>query len=262
MIVDPFNGADTFSSMWFTASAGSRSVRATLDRRRGPRYASRVFVNGGTTARVDGSARRFSTGLPFLDRRIGGGLTAGCLLALTAPPQSQSELLLRQLVRTRRTLYVSLTRPAPEVERWATMEGRSGPDRTVLEATPQELLDGSVPLEERLVPECFVIIDRANGLENAERGPYLAFLDRLKTLLHETDSVGVLHCSHRTPSPSRRGLTLDRVDQVWQLELLRLSREIKTRLLVTKSRNGRALREPIDILLTDRVQVDTSRRIS
>lgn len=142
------------------------------------------------------------------------------------------------------------------------MGSRSRPDRTVIEATPQKLLGESVPLEERLVPECFVIVDRANGLENADREPYLAFLDRLKTLLHETDSVGVLHCTHRTPSPPRRGLTLDRVDQVWQLELLPLSREIKNRLLVTKSRNGRALREPIDILLTGRVQVDTSRRIS
>jgi hypothetical protein len=133
--------------------------------------------------------------LPFLDRRIGGGLIAGCLLALTAPPPSQSELLLRRLVRTRGTLYVSLTRPAPDVERWATMENRSGPDRTVLEATPPGLARRESPLEESLGPECFVIIDRANGLDNAERAPYLAFLDRLETLLHETDSVGVLHCS-------------------------------------------------------------------
>lgn len=225
------------------------------------RDTSGIFMLGGSRFHVDRSNRRFSTGLPFLDRRIDGGLAAGCLLALTAPPQSQSELLLRQLIQTRRTVYVSLIRPATEVEMWASTGGKTAPDLTVIDATPQSVLDESDPLEELLVPECFVVIDRANGLEQVERAEYLAFLDRLKATLTDTDSVGVLHCTHRDPTPPRRGLTLDRADQVWQLELLPLSREIKNRLLVTKARYGRALREPIDILLTDRVQVDTSRRI-
>lgn len=205
--------------------------------------------------------RRYSTGLPFLDRRIDGGLTVGSLLALTAPPHSQSELLLRQFLLERRTLYISLTRPAPEVEAWATTESILAPELTVIAPKPQALLESLAPIEEELIPECFVIIDRVNELEMADRDGYLSFLDQLKAALHEAESVGVLHCSQRAPGPPRRGLTLDRVDQVWQLELLSLSREIKNRLLVTKSRTGRALQEPIDILLTDRVQVDTSRRI-
>lgn len=211
---------------------------------------------------MDWSDRRFSTGLPFLDRRIDGGLTIGSLLALTAPPHSQSELLLRQLVFTRPTLYVSLTRPAPEVELWASRGASSVSDLTVITPDPQTLLDDVSLLENHFISECFVIIDRVNRLEAADREEYLPFLNQFKMLLNETDSVGVVHCSQRTPPPPRRGLTLDRVDQVWQLELLPLSREIKNRLLVTKSRTGRALQEPIDILLTDRVQVDTSRRIS
>lgn len=210
---------------------------------------------------MDWNVRRFSTGLPFLDRRIDGGLAAGCLLALTAPPQSQSELLLRQLLCERRTLYVSVTRPAAEVERWVAAGHRRASDLTVIAPEPHALLEGIAPIEEHLTPECFVIIDRANEIEAADRDRYLTFLDRFKELLYETESVGVLHCSNRSLDPPRRGLTLDRADQVWQLELLPLSREIKNRLLVTKSRRSRALREPIDILLTDRVQVDTSRRI-
>ena len=210
---------------------------------------------------MDLSDRRFSTGLPFLDRRIDGGLATGCLLALTAPPQSQSELLLRQFVVSRRTLYVSLTRPPPEVRAWATQGTASVPDLAVVDPDPRALLEDAAPIEENVVPECFVIVDQTNPLEAADRGEYLEFLDRLKEVLLDTDSVGVLHCSQRTRSPPRRGLTLDRADQVWQLELLPLSREIKNRLLVTKSRRGRALREPIDVLLTDRVEVDTSRRI-
>ena len=210
---------------------------------------------------MDRSDRRFSTGLPFLDRRIDGGLATGCLLALSAPPHSQSELLLRQFLRSRRTLYVSLTRPAPEVRAWASGGIGSAPEFEVIDPEPRALLDGCDAVEASLAPESFVIVDRANVLETADREEYLTFLDRLKGVLGEADSVGVLHCSQRTPPPPRRGLTLDRADQVWQLELLPLSREIKNRLLVTKSRRGRALREPIDVLLTDRVQVDTSRRI-
>lgn len=210
---------------------------------------------------MDRNDRRFSTGLPFLDRRIDGGFATGCLLALSAPPHSQSELLIRQFVRSRRTLYVSLTRPAWEVRMWADEGGYPEPDLTVIDPEPRTLLDDVAPIEESLVPESFVVVDRSNALESADREEYLAFLDRLKEVLRDADSVGVLHCSQRAPSPPLRGLTLDRADQVWQLELLPLSREIKNRLLVTKSRWGRALREPIDILLTDRVQVDTSRRI-
>lgn len=208
------------------------------------------------------SHRQYSTGLPFLDRRIDGGLTEGSLLALTAPPHSQSELILRQLLRTRRTLFVSTTRPAEEVRTWAEGGVDSGPEVTIAREDPETLLADRTPIESRATPESFVIVDRTNGLETAEREEYLAFLDDLARLLRETHSVGVLHCSHTGENPPLRGLTLDRVDQVWQLELLVLSREIKNRLLVTKSRRSRALREPIDLLLTDRVQVDTSRKIA
>lgn len=211
---------------------------------------------------MTGPDRQYSTGLPFLDRRIDGGVTAGSLLALTAPPQSQSELILRELLQTRSTSYVSTMRPEADVEAWANA-GRATPsDLAVTHASPEELLADFSPVEAGHTPESFVIVDRANGLEAASREAYLGFLDRFKELLVETDSVGVLRCSDAAPAPPRRGLTLDRADQVWQLELLPLSREIKNRLLVTKSRTSRALREPIEILLTDRVQVDTSRKIS
>lgn len=131
----------------------------------------------------------------------------------------------------------------------------------MIDPESRTLLEDRTPIEEELTPECFVIVDRTNWLEAADRDEYRGFLDGLKRMLVETESVGVLHCSQRTHPPPQRGLTLDRADQVWQLELLPLSREIKNRLLVTKSRRGHALREPIDLLLTDRVQVDTSRRI-
>ncbi|MFB6118941.1 hypothetical protein [Halosegnis sp.] len=206
--------------------------------------------------------RRYSTGLQFLDRRVDGGLAAGTMLALVAPAHSQSALILRQLLCSRQTLHVSTLRPEKEVRAWATDGAATPPELAVFHASPEELCSEFERVESAIPPESFVMFDRVNGLEAADREAYLEVLDRLKTKLEEMDSVGILHCTDTYPSPEKRGVTLSRADQVWQLELLPLSRDIKNRLLVTKSRYGRALREPIDVLLTDRVEVDTSRRIS
>lgn len=211
---------------------------------------------------MDTQPRQYSIGLQFLDRRLGGGIAAGTLLALTSPPHSQSELLLRQFLRSRPSLFVSTIRPVEEVRTWATTGGQDPPDLRCIRRDPEALLEDPSILVEEIAAESFVIIDRTNALETAPRGEYLEFLDQLAAALRETHSVGVLHCSDVHQAPPRRGLTLDRVDQVWQLEILQLSREIKNRLLVTKSRRSRALREPIDLLMTDRVQVDTSRKIA
>lgn len=207
------------------------------------------------------SQRQYSTGLHFLDRRIGGGLEAGSLLAYTAPPESQSELLLREFLMANPTYYVSTTRPTDEVREWATATRSAEPELTVRHIAPDNLLDGVDELRADFEPESFLIIDSINAIEMASRESYLAFLNDLKELLRRTDSVGVLHCLDLPQNPPRRGLTLHRADQVWQLQVLSLSQEIKNKLLITKARNSRALSQPIDLLLTDRVRVDTSRTI-
>lgn len=207
--------------------------------------------------------RRFSTGITFLDRVLDGGIEVESLVALTAPPGSQSELLLDQFVRTRPSLYVSTVRPEAEVREHIARQDAETPDLTVLNPAPDDLLAAPEQVTSQVPPESYVLVDTVDGLESADRGRYLAFLNDLKARLRETDSVGVLHCvAGDSPVPPLRDLSLNRADQVWQLQVLTLSRDIKTRLLIPKVRNGRALTEPIDLLMTDRVRVDTSRRIS
>lgn len=207
------------------------------------------------------SERRYSTGLPFLDRRLGGGLVPGQLLALTAPPTSQSELLLAELLSARQTMFISTTRPEEEVELWAEANGVDE-DVTIQTANPKAVLEDPTRITDSLTPESFLVVDPHDGFETAERDRYLSVLDHLKTHLRETESVGILHCIDQQQPPARRSLTLQRSDYVWQVELIILSREIKTRLLVTKARRGQALTEPIPLRLTDQVQIDTSRRIA
>lgn len=213
-------------------------------------------------SRMEGASRRFSTGLTFLDRELDGGVEVGGLVALVAPPTSQSEVIIGQLMSVNRTCFVSTTRPEDEVRDWLAAHGAADADWTVTAVDPAELRADVEAATADLAPESLLVVDPIDLVEDATTPEYLAFLDDLKARLRETDSVGVVHCfSEESPSKQRQ-LTLHRADQVWEVQVMVLSREIKTRLLITKSRHGRALTNPIHIVLTDRVQVDTSRRIS
>lgn len=205
------------------------------------------------------ATRRFSTGAQFLDFRLGGGLPAGRLLVLLAPPDAQSELLLHSMASGRRTHVFSTISP----DAWEFGQGfATGPPASLsFEHVPPAGLHDA-PAEHLEPPmESYLIVDADKGLETDREG-YLAFLDALKARLRETESVGVLHLPDDADPPALRSLTLKRADQVWRLEQRVESREIKTRLLVTKARGTRALTEPIPLILTDRIHVDTSRRIA
>lgn len=208
-------------------------------------------------------SRRYSTGLPFLDFRLDGGLQAGTLLALTAPVSSQSEHLLYHLATSQPLLYISTTNPA-EVELRTAVEEAAIPSPNDLDfehASPQELLAEPASPFDRIRPESFIVIDPIDRLERVEQHQYLSFVNALKDQLRVTDSVGVFHCFDTDSPPENRQLTLKRADSVWRLEQIARSREIDTRLLITKSRRGRALSEPVPIAISDHVRIDTSQRI-
>ena len=51
-----------------------------------------------------------TTGLDMLDRKLGGGIPAGSIVALCAPPGSNAELFLYEFTAPRETLYLTLDR--------------------------------------------------------------------------------------------------------------------------------------------------------
>jgi hypothetical protein len=198
---------------------------------------------------------RLSTGVDVIDRRLGGGVPPGTLLALSAPPDTGSEQLLRAFLESHGGRYLTLLRSVEE----ASAELSSFVD--VRHARPGDLLaspdDRFGGLSERDV----VVVDPVNELEKRSSDDYVALLSRLKHQLLETESVGVLHCLRTTTEPDNRWLTLGRADWAWHLELTRLPLSVETRLYVTKSRGGRSLPEPLKLQLFDGVHVDTSRDI-
>jgi hypothetical protein len=208
--------------------------------------------------------RRYSTGLRFLDSQLGGGIPVGKLVVLTAPASTQSELLLYHVASANPVRYLSTMTPEESEVRGA-IEGSavgSPVDLEFVYAPAAELFEEPGRFLDGIRPESFVIIDPIDELERLDRGKYVSFVNGLKRRLRETDSIGMFHGLDTDPVPENRRVTLQRADHVWRLEQLILSREIKTRLLVTKARGGRALSDPIPLDISNLVRIDTSRRIA
>lgn len=193
-----------------------------------------------------------STGVSELDGRLGGGVPPGSLVALTAPPDSQSELLLYQFAATNDARYLSTFRPADEIE--SVIEERfPGAAIPVERVLDESLLENPGAQFDGLDGHA-VVVDTATELERAGREQYRRVLDVLKRRLRATDSVALLHCLDVEPSPMRRGLTLGRADVVWRLRFTGLPERAEPRLLVTKFRRGSTPRESLPLEFDDRVR--------
>ncbi|MFC4988732.1 RAD55 family ATPase [Saliphagus infecundisoli] len=203
-----------------------------------------------------------ATGIDVLDRKLAGGLPPGTIVAYTARPASQSELLLYELTAARRTLYLSTQRSAEAVshamERTAAPVGtprirRVGDDEPLAEA--RELV-GALPADANL------IVDTMDVIERTDRTAYTAFLNWLKEHLVETGSIAVLHCPKVESPPSTRSTTLHVADAVFDLRSAVGATELETYLTVPKLRGGGAPTETIKLELSERVSIDTSRDIA
>lgn len=208
------------------------------------------------------SQRRFSTGVDPLDEELGGGIATGRLVALTAPAEAGSELLVGAAAGARRSLFISTTCPDEAELRERVADIGDPDDVTFAYGRPGAVLEEPGSYLGAVEPESTVLVDPANGLEAATDGSYLSFLNAFKRQLRATDSVGILHCLRAEPTPAQRWLTKKRVDAVWELRLERRTRDLRSRLYITKDRGGSPPTEPIPLVLTDDVYVDTSRNIA
>lgn len=222
---------DSLAGLWFPVETCRTCGRQTSDASTRDRFTAPDSEVGTVVASV-------STGLPELDDRLGGGLPAGSLVALTAPPDSQSEQLCYQFAAANGARYLSTFRPADEV---SEVLDRRCPDASVpvvqtpaeaLLESPGETLDG-LPGDGTTL-----VLDTATELERAGRDRYRRTLDVLKRRMRDTDGLALLHCLDIEPSPMRRGLTLGRADVTLRLRLTGLPERLAPRLYVTKLRGG------------------------
>lgn len=194
-----------------------------------------------------------STGLPELDARLDGGFPAGSLVALTAPPDSQSELLLYACAGASPARYCSTFRPADEIR---TVLDERGGDVPVERVRDDELLDDPGGTVEEVPEGGVFVLDTATELERAGRDRYRRALDVLKRRCRAADAVALLHCLDVEPSPMRRGLTLARADAVVRLRHVGYPDRTAPRLFVTKNRRGPAVDEGLWLSFDDGPRVE------
>lgn len=205
--------------------------------------------------------RRLPTGIDVLDRTLSGGIPAGSVVVLSAAPASQSELLLYELTAPRETLYLTTERSVAAVR--DAFERTHAPTGTPeIESVCETPLDGTSLLIERLSRESTLVIDPVDPLERRDPVRYRRFMNDLRTVLIDTESVAVLHCLSGANPPDGRDRTEYMADVVFSLDTRVSGESIENRLAVPKFRGGRALAETIKLELGEQVRVDTSRDIA
>lgn len=209
----------------------------------------------GSDASVTGErAELVPLGIKRLDRALGGGVRPGDLVAIVAPPTSQSERLLYAAAAAHPTRYCSTLRPAVEVEEamaavgigplsGSDAAGEATDDGTGVEVTE---VGGDAMLNDPVTPlsgldaRSVVVVDPATELERAGEDQYRSFLTALKRHLRTTESVGLFHCLRAAPRPLRRDLTLARADVTMEVTQATDEYGTETHLSVGKVRRGRA----------------------
>lgn len=236
---------------------------------------------------VPSRTERLTSGDAVLDRRLDGGIRPGTLLAIRAPPASQSEALIYTLMQNRPSLYIStIRREEPvrhDLERVvggnATFEVASIVEEQNMDSElakritggrslSSELTDQSTTLDETFEliqsvdTQANVVIDSVTPLERfGEERMYQTVLNELKDVVMETGGLAVLHCIDHEDKPTLRERTLTIADAVWTLDPMVKSREQKYHLTVSKNRGASVVREPIELTLDRLVGIDDTRNI-
>ncbi|WP_436935153.1 RAD55 family ATPase [Halovenus marina] len=206
---------------------------------------------------------RLRTGIDVLDRKLGGGLPAGSMVALSASPSSQAELFLYELTATRGTLWLSLNRTAEAVSDSIEHTPAETGDPTVRHISGEAPLDNAGKLISALPETSNLIVDPLDVLESQEPpSRFRSFMNDLQNHIFNTNSLAILHCLEGRSVPPLRDTTEHFADVVFHLETNIRGDEVDNRLSIPKFRGGRAPSDVIKLNLVEDVSIDTSRDIA
>ncbi|WP_290811864.1 RAD55 family ATPase [Halovivax sp.] len=205
---------------------------------------------------------RLETGIDVLDRKLDGGLPPGCVVAYTADPASQSELLLYELTAARGTLYLTTERSDDVVRHSIESSPARVGSPTIRYVKPEDSLEEARRLVSALPDGANLIVDTMDVIERTDRDAYRDFLNDLKSQMLETGSIAVLHCLKGDDVPTNRSTTVHMADAVFDLQTDVQAAEVENFMTVPKFRGGGAPTERIKLELAEQVAIDTSRDIA
>jgi KaiC/GvpD/RAD55 family RecA-like ATPase len=206
---------------------------------------------------------RLRTGIDVLDRKLDGGLPAGSIVALTATPGSQAELLLYELTAVRGTLWLSLSRSAEAVADSLAHTPATTGDPTIRHVSGEAPMDNAGKLVSALPETSNLVVDPLNVLETQEPpSRFRSFMNDLQNHIFNTNSLAILHCLDGRSVPPLRDTTEHFADVVFRLRTDDTGEEVENELAIPKFRGGRAPSSIIKLDLVEEVAVDTSRDIA
>ena len=204
------------------------------------------------------------TGIGELDRKFGGGIPPGTLVAVEAPAHAQREPLLCAGADKRATKYFATIRSQGAIEKQFDRAAVSADLDTIEEIRPEEATE-TIPEKLRdLTDGQDFIVDVVDPIEEAtDQRTYADFLNDLTERLRDSESVGYMHAYAGDDRSTQRQITLDIADFVWRLVPVSSRGEINYILELPKT-NGLALSAKdryLEISIGRDVDIDQTRNI-
>jgi len=165
-----------------------------------------------------------TTGVPAVDRALGGGVSPGSLVAVVARPAVESEPLLYAPASEHPTRYLTALRPRAAIETAPRTHGADVGGDVEVEAVDGDALDAPEAHLGGLEPASLLVVDPVTEAEQGEREAYRAFLDAVDRACRMIESVALLHFVETRPATLRRDLALAPADVVFDIEVLRRPR--------------------------------------
>ena len=198
-----------------------------------------------------------------LDRQLQGGLPAGSVTAIEAPPGSQGHLLLHELTAVRGTIWISYARLTEAIRASLEDTPSTSGDCTIRRVSDETPLEDTRKLLTAVPDRSNIILDPVDVLESSvDALAYRTFLNDLQQHVLERESLAILFCPRGDSRPALRDATKYVADVVFELEVHSRGDTVENFLRVPKLRRGECPTDIIKLELSSDVSIDISRDIA